>query len=996
MYGEDQQSHLRRLLDRNAPAQLAFDDQGLQRLYSATLNPATDWRRTPPPPQWKKSELTSQGVKGLPGRTPMLDPVADAERMVWRDVPREVEVGTYDLGDLDLGNLGRSEVTSLRNILGWDAIKQVDGKWKATGVSDQVPVGHPLMVSLFGDLKERGAHDIRVETRTFKDPKGPPIDVQRSMLDEELAPFQGALYVHTNDMTAFAARATDAELAALDRAMERFPMRERTRTVGKNQVEDIWFPVDPADPDITRLLERAKGGGAALFDGVTGQPTLSTQLPTKSNPNLPSPKEFSDAVRAAYTNPEVHPSDFLNKFLTDRGMSEVHKVRLLEQIGDDWAAKAGLNWRPSDTEVVRYMTQRNTQGRSGMGARGTTAVTAQRQEISEMYAGVLGEIEAFSKRITSQAATVNGVVQDIRKYLLDNDLIETVHQADGPTMRGLHTTAGLRVVSENQARALGNGFTGGEIIPAEIHRILLEQVDTAKGSPLGLAWQWFGSRWTGKNLANPSSISTNITSAFVMADQAGHSIPGLLRGIHDYLSLHRAAVRGDGALDTATKVAGVNMRELFDHGAFTHNTLMNVEVHQRSNRLMDELANPVGSPLQQKVAALQEWLTETEKGAKAAALYGKASAVPRWFGDMYGRVDSVMKGGLYMAQRRQGIAPEQAARIADETFFNYENVPYVVDGLRRWGLLGVPYASFKFLAAGRFMRSLYQNPYGVHKYYRLDDSSKAAMADQEGEEGNGKSALAEYEEGSPEYVRAGLYLPAGVDSEGRRMAVRLDSLLPETAVFDAFNADGVAGTLPPAVQLAAQLVTGKGYQGRDVYRTGEMAVDTWKLDKREAIRGAVKHLWQFGTYSWMPGQPMTERIVKAVADSAVPVETIANPVAQNVLKILSEGPTGVPLPGVGALDQSPWSPEKKGSQPVPDVEWALARVLGVKAYPITTTTSQPGSMRSNKQGLEAQLQTLDKMMRDEMRSALTPQQQADVRRRYDRLREPLIRKLRGE
>lgn len=749
---------------------------------------------------------------------------------------------------------------------------------------------------------------------------------------------------------------------------------------------------EKAEDQLRRLMDRANP--ASLSVDLPNLEQLYTRSMAQGIPMTtaaPTPTAFAQAVQAAYTNPTRHPADFLRNFFAANSMTTPHIEAILTDIGHDWAKKAGLDWRPADEEIVRHFTRERAAnaGGEGAGVRSTTAVTAQRQEISDLYADVLGEVEDFTQRLNKQAgtvakaATVNGVIKEIRGYLGTNGLIERIETAD---MGAIHKTAGLRVINSEQARQLGNGFAEGEVIPAEIHRILLEQVSAHKDAPMGLAWQWYSSRWQGVKLANPASILTNLKSTFVMADQAGHSSIELLRGMGDYLRLHKAAQRGDGAMDVGTAVNGVTMRELFNNGAFTHNTLMNTEVIQQSSRLMDELANPAGSPLQQKIAALQTWLTDTEQGAKVADGYATAVTPMRWLGDMYGRVDSLAKGGLYMTLRRKGMTPEKAAKIADETFFNYQNVPYVVDGLRRFGLLGMPFASFKFLAAGRFMRSMYQNPYGVEKYYRLGNSSKAALNDEQ--EQDGTNSLTGYEEGSPDYVRRGLYVPMGRDSEGRQRAVRFDDILPESAVFDAFNADGVAGTIPPAVAMAAQIVTGKGYQGRDTYRTGEGWAETSRMDPQEAARGVIASLWQFGAYPWAPGQPMTERIVKAIAAKSVPVETIADPKAQAVLKLLSEGPAA-------PFDRQVWSAEKKGTQPVPDVADALARLLGVKSYPITTTTAQPGSMRSNKQGLEADLQTLDTMMNSEMRQAATEAQRQEIRERYRQKREPILLKLRG-
>lgn len=929
---------------------------------------------------------TPTRVGAFPGRTPILDPVADANRPVWREVPREVEVGTFDRGNLDLGNLGQSEITSLRNVLGWEAVKKVDGKWRVVGgVSDSFPVGHPVIERLFGDLRA-DATNIRVEPGAYREQvpnfynprEGNPLEVQRAYSEQELAETGGALYIHTRDLDGFMAGATDAEVAAFERATERLPMRERGN--------DSWFPVDPADADMVRLIERAKGGAASLFDGVTGQPTLGTVLPDKSSPKLPSGQEFAEAVQKAYTNPDQHPADFLRGFFTERGMSEGHIARVLEGIGKDYAEKAGIAWRPSDRATAAWLTRKRAEGGAGgQGGRGVGAATTERLELDDGYMEVLGQIDAFTKRITEQsrvaskAAGTNGVIREIRQYLTGNDLIERV---DVNNTGSILKTAGLRVVSEDLARKLGNDFQPGEVIPAEVHRILAEQVTARKDAPLGLAWQWYSSRWQGIKLANPASILTNLRSGFVMADHAGHSMPDLMRGMADYLRLHHGATkRGDGGLDTAHAVNGVTMKEVFENGAFTHNTLLNAEVVQRSSRLMDELANPAGSGLQQRVASIQTWLTETAGGQRATQAYGTAVAPMRWLGDTYGRVDSLFKGGLYMSLRRKGMNPQDAARIADETFFNYENVPYVVDGLRKLGLAGMPFASFKFLATGRFFRSLYQNPYGVERYYRLPNSSQAAMAD--------AGELEEYEKGSPEYVRKGLYIPLGKDSEGRHRAVRLDDVLPESALWDLANGDNVASVLPPIVQLAAQLSTGVGYQDRDVYRGGGSLASVAKDDPREAARGVVKQLWQFGAYPWAPGQPMTERIVKALADKSVPVETIQDPTAQAVLKVLTEGPAA-------PLDRAPWTAEKKGTAPVPDRADALARVLGIKSYPVDPNPGRPGSAYYNRLDLDERVKAIDRRMDMEMKQAQTEAQREEIRARYAAMRAPLLQELRGD
>ncbi|MBD4014832.1 hypothetical protein GUH93_08975, partial [Xanthomonas citri pv. citri] len=83
-------------------------------------------------------------------------------------------------------------------------------------------------------------------------------------------------------------------------------------------------------------------------------------------------------------------------------------------------------------------------GGESFGPRNTTAVTAQRQEVSDWYADALGEVESFTQRLTKQgqvvskATTTAQVIQDIRAYLTENDLIEHIDTAD---MGAIHKTA---------------------------------------------------------------------------------------------------------------------------------------------------------------------------------------------------------------------------------------------------------------------------------------------------------------------------------------------------------------------------------------------------------------------------------------------------------------------------------------------------------------------------------------------------------------------------
>ncbi|MDO4264093.1 MAG: hypothetical protein Q4C67_07835, partial [Deinococcus sp.] len=436
MYGERPDDQIRRLMERDAPAAVTFDRPKLEGLYSLTLN-----RQAKARPQFPTSarvaERTFNGAvvkadgnpvanalegKATPGSVrsypsqvrndkgkpiDLLDPVADAERLVWRDVVEPLKVGTVDRGALDLPSQDMSHVRTLKNVLGEDAVQRVNGRWRVVGgVSDEFPVGHPDIQRIFGDLESQGlAANVTVQEKRFRrrvpnyfNPKDDsPLDLQREYAWRELEESGqvGALYLHSNEISAFMAGATEAEVNAVSRSMDRFPIRQQASRNGRGQ--DDWFPVDPSDPELKRLIDRAQGGGAALFDGVTGQPTFKTALQgDKLKANLPSPKEFAEQVEKAYTNPDIHPVEFLNGFFRERGMSEQHIMDVLDGIGKDWADRVGIQWRPSDQQVVRHFTRKAAEGGQGNpGGRGVGAVTTQRTEIDDAYADVLGQIEDF-------------------------------------------------------------------------------------------------------------------------------------------------------------------------------------------------------------------------------------------------------------------------------------------------------------------------------------------------------------------------------------------------------------------------------------------------------------------------------------------------------------------------------------------------------------------------------------------------------------------------
>lgn len=735
-------------------------------------------------------------------------------------------------------------------------------------------------------------------------------------------------------------------------------------------------------------LERRGLPASVTFDDTQLTQAFSQAI-TRNGRIMGNPAQYAADLKAAWTNPDVLPADALTSFLKGKGWTDQEALDTVADIAGEWNARAGIRYKADDVEFARGMRRRAAEvsgargpTRAGMDLAGNTSILDQRVNLQDYQRLALEEVQDYAQRAQEQAqkvgrlVEVRTVVKGYEDFLKREGLI---FDEIGPN--SVQNTAGWRYVTTRDAENLGTPDLAGKYIPAIFHRRLMETQTVRDPSVIGATWQWLGAKWQQFKLANPAGIATNLASGFVMAERAGVKPHQLTAGLVDYVRLVRGANRGDGVLDDAFRVNGVTMKELMEHGEFLDTTFTRTEVAGRLSNLERIILNSNGSPLQRTAAGLSDFLAGNTAAAKAARgsldvlTLGGRHAVAT-LSNVYGQVDAVMKGGIYMAARRAGMTPEKAARYADDILFNYENVPYAIDYARRGGLLGIPFAAFQLLSAGRFLRGLYENPYAVQRYYRIPGSLSADMPESDRER---------IDAASPDYVRKALYVYGGRDRNGDARFFNLASVLPESGVFDAFDADGVSRAVPPAVQLFTQWWSGKGYQGRDVYSGGGTFSDTARLSPEEAARGTLKLAWQFGAVPWAPGQPMTERLAKSLAKDWVRAEDIDDPKVQAALKLLTSGPA--------APFEGPINPQPRGTKdPQPPVEAAL-RYLGIKSIPVQDTLSKPGSGRFNLDDLQRQIQNLDRLMDAQMRQATTDEQRAAIRAEFEQRRAPLIAEL---
>lgn len=748
------------------------------------------------------------------------------------------------------------------------------------------------------------------------------------------------------------------------------------------------------------LLSRAiqSAGEKRIF----GQPKLTpAQRSAALTANATRAQQFATDFKAFWNDPKKNEETAFREFLTQQGVGNKEMARILEEIGGRWHQN-GVLYRPAHTEVekiIRDMVE-DTRSPLGAGASGAEmatnrAVLAARQDLPEWLRESMqqtydvGELLDQTVKLGAKQFRNRTAVQSVYSFLRDEG---GMLKSDDFVKLGIQHHNWRRVNKDLAAKlkAMEGGgsfgdlpFKGDEYIPAAYHDLLVGFTRMDDSPMKNALAQWAITSWKAHKVASPAAIVRDTASNYRFASDMGIDPVSLTRSIVAGITLRESAMRrGDGVLDEVARInhngTEITWKEIVEQGGFLHGSFVQTEVQDAFKALRQNVASSRGDPFQAMTAGLIDFATqvrekrnlaggmsETASDASLMArggvdvLTGMGGPVTAMLTDVKGSIDTMFKLGVYIHMRSKGKDAELAARHADEMFFNYQNQPIMVDFLRKTGVS--PFAAFQFMSAGRFMRTLYENPYAVSRWYKLPQSMSQGDERTQGELKNA----------APDYMRKQLwiplFMPSGTkrDSQQRSMFFNLASIMPETSLFSMTGTDAISQWTPPAIELWMQIKSGQGYQGMPLYQGGGTLDEVLRTGNTlEAARGVVKALHQFGASPWAPGSPQAERMAKSIVAATVPADQIMdNKAVQAMLKLNKEGVFAAPLaPGRIA-------PTRLGGTAPLDPGYAIGRAFGATTAPVTGFADRPGSALGNIQGAKYDISAIKDAMYAEIKDA---------------------------
>jgi hypothetical protein len=270
---------------------------------------------------------------------------------------------------------------------------------------------------------------------------------------------------------------------------------------------------------------------------------------------------------------------------------------------------------------------------------------------------------------------------------------------------------------------------------------------------------------------NPGTHGRNIGSNFVLADLAGLAP----FKVHRYVQGARSLAKKDKYY-----------QEFKEAGSALTNTFAGVELP----KLLDE-----AETISEFTRGASSFLAATTRKFKQA--FAKA-------GDAYQAEEQWFKMSFFIDQRKRGLGVKEAANAAEDALFDYQRVPWLIDEIRRYGV--VPFITFPYKALPATAKALAKRPAAISRYGHIIRTFEAPKREQEGE----RSAL-------PTYMQDGWMRLPGQDPKGRVRYLNLEYVLPWGDLGEAFSLKGYLGEGGrqsaflniPAANLVSAAVSGR-------------------------------------------------------------------------------------------------------------------------------------------------------------------------------------------
>lgn len=186
----------------------------------------------------------------------------------------------------------------------------------------------------------------------------------------------------------------------------------------------------------------------------------------------------------------------------------------------------------------------------------------------------------------------------------------------------------------------------------------------------------------------------------------------------------------------------------------------------------------------------------------------------------------------------------QAASLAEQSLFNYADVPFLVDFVRKWGI--IPFATFPFKAAPFVAKTLYDAPWRVLRYDRLIDGVNNMTT-------GSPQELAQELDDLPSYMRERMVvkLPWN-DGQNRAQFLDLSYYMPWQVISDLkqeaeFNNGFRGGLLSgPVFTLIDAIRNNKDSLGRPIVDT------TSGRSVAQNFEAVANYITSFMLPSWVP------------------------------------------------------------------------------------------------------------------------------------------------
>lgn len=215
-----------------------------------------------------------------------------------------------------------------------------------------------------------------------------------------------------------------------------------------------------------------------------------------------------------------------------------------------------------------------------------------------------------------------------------------------------------------------------------------------------------------------------------------------------------------------------------------------------------------------------------------------------------------VKAGRPLTEEAMRNFARQAGAIAEQALFNYADVPYMVEMIRKYGI--VPFITFPFKAVPFVAETLYKHPHRVLRYDRMAEAWNEHLA------GSSVDAAREIE-ALPEHIRDSLVLRMPFkDAHGRPLYLDISYFLPWAVIADlaksAQQSEGGGfreGILtPPAMVLVDAIRRNQDSLGRPITDPNRTPEDNFMA--------IASFLWKFIAPPSAPGGSRAESIGRAM------------------------------------------------------------------------------------------------------------------------------------